>query len=92
MDKQEIQERIKVMQAWIDGAEIEWQVIGSDNWHLVDSPCELFTWGEGIFRIKPKAREIWVTMLRGNHYVADSCRALPAGGKPIKYREVLDDE
>ena len=40
----------KLIKAWADGAEIEYQSLGGGTWHKASTP----TWGEGFeFRVKP---------------------------------------
>lgn len=50
MTKEETKERIKVMQAFVDGKDVE--VLNTDNWELVSNP----SWSPNTkYRIKPES-------------------------------------
>ena len=51
MTKEEIKERIKVMQAFVDGKDVE--VLNTDKWELVSNP----SWSPATkYRIKPESK------------------------------------
>ena len=61
MNKEQTVEAIKVMTAYVDGAEIEsnW---GQNKWcHLTDGVVPGWDWTKADYRIKPKLREFWIT-------------------------------
>jgi hypothetical protein len=99
-------EKIRVMQAYEDGAEIESRAAGvAGKWYASDKPA--WNWFDREYRVKPKPKEIWV-----NEYDDPSARyttgtavfiystrklAVESAGAncprvAVKYREVLDDE
>jgi len=82
MNKEQTSEAITVMQAYVDGAEIE---IGPE-WATVKEPT--WTWTYSEYRIKPGPREFWI----------DPKKGVVSIGKPmdmvleqfIKVREVIE--
>ena len=52
------EDKIKVMQAYVDGKDIEWVTKGSDNWTLA---CDVWNWIEFFYRIKPEVKEMTVS-------------------------------
>lgn len=69
MTREETAERIKVMQAYVDGKKIQWAYNSTDIWHDADYPH----WKPNVnYRIKPEskyrpfrnAEECWQEMLK----------------------------
>ena len=87
MNREDTKKAIEVMQAYVDGAEIELVNVVTNTWATIENP----TWiGDG-YRIKPKPREFWVSAFR---YSTDQTERHCFDGKPsfgtwIKVREVL---
>ncbi len=92
MNKQETAEAIKVMQAWIDGADIE-ALSNEDEgeWVHIKSFGPSWGWSKQKYRIKPSPREFWITVEPpGETLVAWSQEPLNINGQIIKVREVLE--
>lgn len=69
MTREETAERIKVMQAYVDGKKIQWAYNSTDIWHDADYPH----WKPNVnYRVKPEppyrpfrnAEECWQEMLK----------------------------
>ncbi len=58
MNREETIAAIKVMQAYVDGAEIEVRSRNSSAWVRWTTP--VWDWDRCNYRIKPKPREMWV--------------------------------
>ena len=91
MNREETKKAIAVMQAWLDGEEIEYcyKKASRPEWLDVETP----TWDLDIkrYRVKPKPREFWVhESAVWNKYPGGGIVEL--GSDYIKVREVLDDE
>lgn len=105
--KQQWQERIEIIQAWIDESDIQLRD-GTGDWedyatHPLSDPSFLFD--RFNFRIKPKPREVYFVTYKGTTYkyfydlkeAEEYCGGI-SGTKPeyqaniVKYREVLEDE
>jgi len=90
MNKQQTRDAIKVMQAYVDGEEIE--VRGSTvEWIAEDLGVIPWQWSTCEYRIKPKPREFWI-----NPEADDSDAIIYEAFNPddadyIKVREVLDE-
>ena len=94
MNREDTKKAIVVMQAFVDGAEIQYK---NDNFDWVTCTHETATisWNhiEFTYRIKPKPREFWINLASRVAMLADD------GWKPttidpirdIKVREVLDE-
>ena len=54
-------EKIKVMQAWLDGKRIRYRVEG-DVWHYTDNSCICppWDWSKCVYEIAP--REFWINV------------------------------
>ena len=92
MNKQEIKEIIPVLQAWIDGKTIQYQ-IPDDTWaDVVDAVHP----NEYEYRIKPEPREFWINPFNipktgGFHVSAGITDTAQPLDNWIHVREVLDD-
>ena len=87
-----LKEKIEVMQAALDGKEIETKVYG--GWD--DQPSPEFNWIDFDYRIKPEPIEFWVNIYRdcrcGDYKTkADALeKASPDVQNTIKVREVTE--
>ena len=102
--KDEIRERIKVMQAWVDGEDVELHIFHDDTW--VPFTGSDFDWVECDYRIKPKPKEIFVNEYVDGVYSYESEQEAKeeadyviTGGPEgyvervaVRYREVLENE
>ena len=89
-----LKEKIAVMQAALDGAEIEFRPADTEHpWMINSDP--LFGWNEYDYRIKPQPKEIWVneypTIAPQLHCsLEDAERCMGNGGITRHYREVME--
>lgn len=92
MNKQEIAEAIIVMQACIDGEEIDVETRGvCDVWvHVVDTGGPRWNWEVCNYRIRPKEPREFKIMVMGDGYIHDVTKQERGFlGEVIKVREVL---
>ncbi len=92
MNKQETAEAILVMQAWIDGEEVEWTRRDEPVFPWKGSNGFLWDWNTNKYRIKPQPREWWLNLEpdvvpRGYRELSET----PVDGF-VHVREVLDEE
>ncbi len=81
MNKQETAEAIIVMQAFVDGAEIE-STSAREEWHpIIES---VWNWDDCEYRIKPSPREFWINPERMTVWSTKG-----TNNDCIKVREVL---
>ncbi len=95
-----LKEKIEVMQAALDGEEIEYMLGENDGWRSYDSGEPSWDWSCVDFRIKPKPLEFWVNVYddgTGEHVVFDNKKAADDNEaesshvvKTIKVREVTE--
>lgn len=72
MTKQRYKTLRPIMDAWADGAEIQYRLKNSDGW-IEFTEDEEIAWSDGCeYRIKPEPTEIWA-VIRNNNYVVGSC-------------------
>ena len=99
MDREETQKAIEVMQAYVDGEQIE--IKATSGWIREFNP--LWTWSLHCqYRVKPKPRFIWVACGTDADYTSsltwateDACNSayqdLPGDGwKAVKFVEVIE--
>jgi hypothetical protein len=91
MNKEETKKAIEVMQAYVDGKEIEY--LGDASWGPTRLTGPLWDWATTEYRIKPQEpRVFW--LYSGSIYVngdvADATWRRCGGEKPIKVIEVLE--
>ena len=89
MDRDQIKAAILVMQAYVDGEEIEQSPIG-DGWGPVHEP--VWDWYQNDYRIKPKPREFWVRIDHGIAMQISSDDDKQDRDGWIKVREVIENE
>ncbi len=93
MNKLETAEAILVMQAWIDGEELEYKdhVYPENDWRKV-AGNPLWSLSKNSYRIKPKPREFWID-LTDNAFIecGTGSRYWGEENELIKVREVLDE-
>lgn len=103
MNREETKQAISVLQAYVDGAEIECKdrrsQQGFENRWDQCTPCEYLIWNFETheYRIKPKPREFWITESGiGNataHRIEQAAIdwSISKDSEIIKVREVIDD-
>jgi hypothetical protein len=99
VNREETKKAIEVMQAFVDGAEIEAQYHGNSGWSIIDHYDPPWNWRDIKYRIKPQPREWWVCW-DGNRLVANYARSFPCSeycessvdhwDHYIKVREVIE--
>jgi hypothetical protein len=91
MNKKETTEAIEVMQAFVDGAEMQWYGGLTGKWRdFDDNDPPQWIWGHEQYRIKPKPRE-WNMMAMGDGLLRRlSERDVGYSGQKVKVREVND--
>ena len=65
MNREETKQAISVMQAYVDGDEIEWRSKDFPKWETVDTSHPSFPAWEWVtveYRTKPKPREFWLRL------------------------------
>jgi hypothetical protein len=102
--REDIQVRVDIMQAWLDGKAIDY-IAGSNKWeHLPYKDNANFDFNVAEYRIKPEPKEIWVNEqtsgtggLCGLIYPSTN-EAEEAADQhltqriAVHYREVIEDE
>ena len=98
MNREETKAAIEVMQAYVDGAEIEFANIGEDEW-AKKTLHMMWDWVHYRYRIKPKPREFWLAKDGDEYAVTEGGRhggmVIRTPGKPnraetIFVREVIE--
>jgi SRSO17 transposase len=91
-NKEEIRERIRIQQAWLDGEVIQHKYPNDVGWRDIASPSS--NADMSAYRIKPKHREVWVTYNKDGvlSAVSSDCFAPHASCSIVLFREVLEDE
>ena len=86
-----LKEKIEVMQAALDGEEIEVYSARGDDWVKTNVP--VWNWDNYDYRIKPKHLEFWVNVHSSGSLIAcaDKVEADKYNGRTIKVREVTDE-
>lgn len=72
MTKQQTQEAIKIMQAYVDGASIEYRSTGAVSWHIATGPT--WDWYDSNYRIvkpRPVKLAVGMTLRRSFNVVLD---------------------
>jgi len=90
MNREETKKAIEVMQAYVDGADIEhewdkcsWHSCGEPDWNF--ETCD--------YRIKPKPREWWIRVRKSNNEVMSfsQIKCDDVGTyKSVKVREIIE--
>ena len=93
MNREETAKAVEVMQAYVDGAEIESRdrIIKADGWGQKSEPA--WAWTHREYRIKPKPREFWVNplVIVTEHCISAEGTAQNKGPVNwIKVREVIE--
>ena len=94
MNKKETAEAIEVMQAFVDGIDIQWQGGLTGKWRDHDNnELPQWIWGNEQYRIKPKLREFWIhgVMACRQAVEIDSPDVEQPNEHYIKVREVIGD-
>ena len=89
MNREDTKKAIEVMQAFVDGAEIESrQANGHSTW---GGSQKTWSWNQFDYRIKPMPREWWLNAHTNECYVTAECAEKFAGiAKIVKVREVIE--
>lgn len=92
MNKQETKAAIVIMQAYVDGAEIEYAKrsisgVGKGNDWDSHQYRPNFDWHIYEYRVKPKPRDFWIA--EGTQKYNQRAH-MPAGSTGIKVREVIE--
>ncbi len=91
MNKEDTKKAIEVMQAYVDGGEVELRSVHeTTNWHAPYSPDGTPSWNLEFraYRIKPKPRE-WEVLLDKNDWTMTIRQPGVGGRRWIKVREVI---
>ena len=85
------QEKIAVMQAYIDGARIECQ-FGKEAWQDIEPP--LWNWGLAEYRVLKKPLEVFINVYPGGTpgglFYSTRVSAKQEKGKVYKFIQVMD--
>lgn len=87
--KQEIIGRIEIMQAWVDGEEVEYEDQDAQWCEMPYKDVAEFVFDRANYRIKPKPREVWI---RNGGLFYSKGEADKYGDNAVLYREVIEDE
>ena len=92
MNREQTKAAIEVMQAYVDGAEIEFRYRADRTcpW-LENQDCVSWNWKDKQYRVKPKPREIWVSVDSLADHTILAIHAETAVPGYIKFREVTDE-
>ena len=89
-----LKEKIEIMQAALDGEEIEVYSTRGDDWVKTNVP--VWNWDNYDYRIKPKPLEFWVNIysdsVLGYTTEKEAKGHATASATQIKVREITDDE
>lgn len=96
--REKTREMIRVMQAYVDGEDIEFCVNGVSEWSRLQCGC--WNWETNNYRIKPKPREWWLIAWPDRMEVSNNEQGAVLAiqvickpeGKIIHVREVLEGE
>ena len=66
MNRDETKKAVAVMQAYVDGAEIEYNAPGYGEWRIVAGK-PFWSWSQNQYRVKPKKPRIGDMMLTVKH-------------------------
>ncbi len=90
MNREETKKAIEVMQAYVDGDDVEQQ--NGVGIYPADQAPPHWAWGDNIamYRIKPKPREWWLNTTSSECYVTKECAEKFSGGREVVWvREVV---
>lgn len=102
MDKKEVQEAIKLMQAWLDGEEIQYRTrrdVNQDWQGYEPDECRpSWNWHVFEYRAKPMPLEVWLVLTADGatytYFDSNSARLSAAtkfGSTITRLREVTDE-
>ena len=94
MSIEETKAKIAVMQAAVDGKDIEYRVGCDDEWNSLGKDSYLWNWAKCEYRVAPpKPREVWIFQHENDGLCLDAVyKYLPPpapGYKAIRFVEVL---
>ena len=98
--KEEIKNRLEVLEAYWSGEVVQWTNRNTDGGWLDCGANEIFNWSGYNFRVKPKLREVWVLFdEERKEYSSEPYLSLQAAKDSkeddegiVKFREVMEDE
>ena len=98
MNREDTKKAIEVMQAYVDGAEIETKYFGFSNdehgqsdsaWQKISGLTRpVFNWDAADYRIKPKPREFWIDHNSDRFYATEPPHWI--ANQITKVREVIE--
>jgi len=91
MNREKTRKAIEVMQAYLDGKEIQSCDGIEDAWADITNP--VWSWFEYRYRIKPEPREFWVDVDDSGHpecVMTVRPTVIRAGLRRIKVKEVME--
>lgn len=97
-----LEEKIEVMQAALDGKEIERYIGGDIGWYALSNSKEVdYDWTNQDYRVKPEPLEFYVSLVEGTSApcivnksydcLVDIQNGSGNHGRIIKMREVIDE-
>ena len=87
MNRDRAKELLPIIQAFVDGKEIQYRSHGHANW--VD--VRVIYPNDGEYRIKPESREWWLNTRTAEAYVTKECaEKFALGEKIVHLREVIE--
>ena len=90
MNREDTKKAIEVMQAFIDGGEVEARINNNHEWVTLKSADPAWGWSESDYRIKPQEpREFWMYPVPGGFHVGMDGQTAKDYSGVIKVREVL---
>lgn len=96
MTREQAKELLPLIQAYADGAEVQYNHGTESNPQWTDIKLPVFTDYPSDYRIKPKPREFWLVQNTGGSWCGSfyAVEQLNANGEPfpnqIRVREILD--
>lgn len=92
MNKEQAQKAIEILQAFIDGKEIQFSPEGSGKWWNANDP--MFSFHDTKYRIKPGPREFWAFKDHRDKdfYLRPNRPTNKIWDEVIKVREELEDD
>ena len=96
MNIEETKKAIEIMQAYVDGKEIEYRYRGSTDWLSCAAIGPVWGFNKTDYRVKPEPLEVWHAVSDGfistcKYDTRDACRdAFPDDWTPTLFREVIE--
>ena len=84
----ETKKAIEVMQAFVDGKEIECKYSGGDRW--AGAPVPSWAWDAFDYRVKPEPRAIWILEGGCVAFDAEEKKSISAGDPDAKFTKFVE--